>query len=139
MEKETEKQKNNAESESNLKIEFRENGVVVIRPEGPLKAEDFAQLSAVVDPWIKTHKDLLGVVVSVKKFPGWEDFGSLIRHIEFVRAHHRLVSRVALNMDGVLPEVMSFLASHLVKAEVKQFPYLAETQSLEWVTAGKAA
>jgi hypothetical protein len=108
---------------SNLKYDLSNDGVLVLRPQGPLRREDFDKLSDIVDPWIESHNRLLGVVIQIEKFPGWENIGSLVHHLEFVGSHHRKVSRVAIAMNGILPEMMSKIASHFVEAEVKQFPF----------------
>lgn len=121
-----------AEEKLNLKFSLAEDGVLVIKPHGPLRREDFDALANLVDPWIESHKKLQGVVISVEKFPGWENFGSFIRHFEFVSTHHRKVKRVALAVDGNLPEVMSKVASHFVEAEIKQFPFAKQEEAITW-------
>ena len=119
-------------AESKLKFELRNNGVLIIRPDGPLRREDFDQLSEVIDPWIETHDRLHGLVVCIKKFPGWENFGSFVRHIDFVKGHHRKIRRVALVVDGALPDLMAKFASHFVEAEVKHFQIPEENRAIEW-------
>lgn len=119
--------------ESHIKIEMTSDGVLIIRPQGPLTREDFYKLASLVDPWIKTHNMLQGVVLCIPKFPGWENVGSFIEHIEFVRAHHRKVRRVAVAMDGIFPEIMSHVAGHFVEAELKQFPFTQVDEAVYWV------
>jgi hypothetical protein len=119
-------------TESNLKFDLSDEGVLVLSPQGPLRREDFDSLASVVDPWIESHKQLQGVVVSVHKFPGWENFGSFIRHIEFVSSHHRKIRRIAIAADGSLPELMSKIAPHFVEAEVKQFPFDQKSEAVQW-------
>ncbi|HVZ21683.1 MAG TPA: STAS/SEC14 domain-containing protein, partial [Vicinamibacterales bacterium] len=55
------------------------------------------------------------------QFPGWENLGTLLRHVRFVRDHHRLVRRVALAVDGTVAQMAPVLADHFVQAELKQF------------------
>ncbi|MEV0181715.1 STAS/SEC14 domain-containing protein [Streptomyces sp. NPDC050625] len=57
------------------------SNVLVVEVEQPLRAQDFDALA--------------GVVVHAHAFPGWENIGSLLRHVRFVRDHHRKVRRVA--------------------------------------------
>lgn len=120
------------ELESSLKFELRDNGVLIVRPQRALSREDFDKLAAVVDPWIETHHQLNGFVICIKKFPGWENVGSLIHHFEFVKAHHRKVRRVALAVDGALPEIMSKLANHFVEAEIKHFSFENTEEAIKW-------
>ena len=118
-------------AESNLKFEMRDDGVLVVRPQGPLQ-EDFVKLAEVVDPWIKKNHQLQEVVISVKKFPGWENFKSFISHFKFVNAHERKVQRVALAVDGLLPEIISHLTKHFIKAKIKQFDFSDLDAAVVW-------
>jgi hypothetical protein len=117
------------------KIELNDNGVLIVRPKGALQKKDFDMLSKVTDPWIKTHHHLQGVVISVRKFPGWENFSSFIQHIEFVKTHYRHVQRVALAVNGILPEIMSQLAGYFVKAKIKHFPFENIKEAIQWAEA----
>ena len=67
-----------------------------------LHGQDFDALALTVDPWIEANGELNGVVVHVRAFPGWENIGSLVRHVQFVRDYHRKVERIALAADGAL-------------------------------------
>jgi hypothetical protein len=113
-----------------------ESGVLVIEPTGPLRAEDFDALALVVDPWIEAHGELRGLVVHARAFPGWENLGSLFRHLTFVRDHHRRVRRVAVCADGTLTALAPRLAEHFVKAELHHFGYDELDQAIAWAKAG---
>ena len=73
-----------------------ESGVVVVEVSQPLRAPDFDALGLTVDSWLDTHERLPGLVLHARAFPGWENIGGLVRHIRFVRDHHRKISRVAV-------------------------------------------
>jgi hypothetical protein len=120
------------EVDSSLTCELGDDGVLVVHPHGPLRREDFDKLAGIVDPWIEAHQQLRGLVISMPRFPGWENIGSVFQHMEFVRDHHRHIRRIALAVDGVLPEVMSHLASHFVEAAIKQFPFDQVEQARRW-------
>ena len=47
----------------------------------------------------------------------------MLRHLRFVRDHHRKVRRVALAADSRLAELAPRLAEHFVHAEIKNFGY----------------
>jgi hypothetical protein len=121
-----------SEMDSKLDFEMKSDGVLVIKPHGALRREDFDRLASVVDPWIETNHALGGVVVCVEKFPGWQDFGSFVQHFEFVKSHHRKVRRVAIAANGTLPEIAAKLTSHFIEAEVKQFPYEQAETAMAW-------
>jgi SpoIIAA-like len=112
-----------------------EAGVLIVEPKGALKAEDFDAVALAVDPWIEAHGALRGLVVHAREFPGWENFGSFLRHLRFVRDHHRKVRRVALAADGKVAELIPKLADHFVNAELKQFAYDQFENAIAWASA----
>ena len=123
------------DSGSKLKFELTDKGVLIVHPNGPLKREDFDKVASIMDPWIETHHHLRGLVVCIQKFPGWENVGSFIHHMEFINSHERKIRRVALAVDGTLPEMVSKVASHFVEAEIKQFPFEKVEEAVKWANS----
>ena len=113
-----------------------ESGVLVIQPTASLSPGDFDAVALTVDPWIESHGALQGLVLHLREFAGWEDFGTFIRHIQFVREHHLQVRRVAFVADGRLAHLMPKLGEHFVAAELKHFRYDNLSIAIAW--AGKA-
>jgi len=109
-----------------------ESGVIVVEVREPLRVQDFDTLAFTSDAWIGAHGDLHGLVIHVREFPGWENIGSVRRHLRFVRDHHRKVKRVALVTDGKLASLVSRLAKYLVRAEVKRFTYDELESAVAW-------
>ena len=116
---------------------LRDKEVLVVEVNGPLSREDFDAISAEVDPWIEKRHGLNGIVVHAKHFPGWENLGSFLRHVEFVGEHHRKIARVGLAADGILPEFLPKLANHFVNAEIKHFTYDNLDKAVEWAAEVK--
>jgi len=114
-----------------------EAGVLIVEPRGRLRREDFDALASIVDPWIEAHGELRGLVVHAREFPGWENLGAAIRHLRFVRDHHRRVRRVAFCAGGALAAVLPRLAEHFVTAEVRHFDPADLDRAVAW--AGGAA
>lgn len=100
-----------------------ERGLLSVEVSGPLESKNFDDIAQTVDPWIKKHGDLHGLVIHAKKFPGWENMGSFINHMKFVKNHHQNVHRVALATDGPLPTILPKVAQHFVRAEIRGFKY----------------
>jgi hypothetical protein len=109
-----------------------ESGVVVVEVTEPLRAQDFDALAATADAWLATHDRLPGVVLHARAFPGWENVGSLLRHVRFVRDHHRTVRRVALAADTRLADLLPRLAEHFVQAELRHFGYDELDDAIAW-------
>lgn len=112
-----------------------ESHVLVVEVEQPLRAQDFDALGLTVDSWLRTHEELAGVVVHAREFPGWENVGSLLRHVRFVRDHHRKVGRVALAADSKLADLVPHLANHFVQAEVRRFGYDDLEDAVGWAAS----
>ena len=111
-----------------------ESGVVVVEVTEPLRAQDFDALAVTADAWLATHDALPGVVVHARAFPGWENIGSLLRHVRFVRDHHHRVRRVALAADSTLADLAPRLAEHFVAAELRHFAYDEVDDAIAWAT-----
>jgi hypothetical protein len=127
--------------ESSLDFQIlQERGVVVVQPRGKLEAADFDRLEAEVDDWIDGHGDgLKGLVVHTREFPGWEDLGSALRHIRFVRDHHRQIPRVAFASDSRVAALAPMLAQHFVKAEIERFDWDSLDDAIHWAGGGTPA
>lgn len=115
-----------------------EHGVMVVEVKGALRARDFDALALTADTWIEAHGTLQGVVLHAPTFPGWENFGSLLRHAQFVRDHHKKVKRIALAADSKLASLMPHLGEHFVKAEVKAFAYDELEIAIKWAGTATA-
>lgn len=66
-----------------------DDGIPVLNPGGPLEAADFTTLTGHVDAYLEQQGKLRGVLIRAKSFPGWKDFGALLAHLKFVKAHHQ--------------------------------------------------
>ena len=109
-------------------------GIAVLTPEGALSESDFDTAATVIDPYIEAHGQLNGLIVRTKDFPGWESFGSLARHIRFVKDHHQRLSHVAIVTDSKLGDVAEKIAGHFVAAEIRHFPYDQFSAAKDWIT-----
>lgn len=109
-----------------------ESGLIVVEVKHALSAQDFDALAFTADTWIESHGNLQGIVIHAREFPGWENLGSLIRHIQFVRDHHRHVKRIALAADAKIATIAPKIAEHFIYAEVKRFDYDELDQAIAW-------
>lgn len=110
-----------------------EKSLLTVEVKDSLSSEDFKILSQKVDPWIEKNGELKGIIIHVTEFPYWENFAGLISHLSFVKNHHRKVKKVALVADGAVVKFAPKLASHFVKAEIKNFEYNQMVAAREWI------
>jgi hypothetical protein len=109
-----------------------ETGVLVVEVSQPLRVQDFDALAVTADSWIEAHGDLPGLVIHTREFPGWENLRGVIRHVQFVRDHHRNVRRIALAADTKLASLAPRLGEHFIAAEVKTFRYDDLASAVAW-------
>lgn len=115
---------------------LRQRGILILKPEGALRADDFAALAGAVDPYIEQHGELNGLLIEAPSFPGWADFAALVSHLRFVRDHHRLIRRIAVVSDSTLLAVAPKIASHFVSAQVRTFDAADRAAALAWLEGG---
>lgn len=111
---------------------LQDKGVMVVEVTRPLSARDFDAVGLAADPWIKAHGKLEGVVVHTRAFPGWEDFASLVRHVQFAGDYVRKVRRVALVTNASLVRLTPQVAGRLVEAELKTFGFEELDAAVTW-------
>ncbi|MFI6577765.1 STAS/SEC14 domain-containing protein [Nocardiopsis sp. NPDC050513] len=116
-----------------------ESHIIVVEVDAPLRSQDFDALAQTADAWLETHDRLTGLVVHAREFPGWENVTGLLRHVRFVRDHHRKVRRVALAADGRLADLMPHLGRHFVRAELRHFGYDDLDGAVAWVAGAPDA
>ena len=114
----------------------RDDGILVLNPEGPLEAADFTLLTSQVDAYLEGHGTLRGVLIRAKSFPGWKDFGALLAHLKFLKEHLQRIGKVAVVADGALANIMPNIANHFVHAQVQHFDLTREDAAWTWLRQG---
>lgn len=109
-----------------------EKNVIVVDVRQALRVQDFDTLALAADSWIETRGNVPGLVIHARHFPGWENLGSLISHVRFVRDHHKKIKRVALTADTKLAGLTPSVAEHFVEAEVKSFAFDQIDDAIAW-------
>ena len=109
------------------------SGIVTLAPDGALSEQDFEYASSVIDPFLEKSGTPKGIIILTETFPGWESFGSLLKHFKFVREHHKKVSHVALVTDSVLGDFVEKIAAHFISAEIKHFPFDELKNAQTWI------
>jgi SpoIIAA-like len=115
---------------------LRDQGILIVTPQGPLEKSDFERLAAEVDPYIEAKGGLRGLMIQAKAFPGWSDFGALVSHLRFVRNHERHITRIAAVSDSAILSILPLIAAHFVHAEVKHFEFDERERALAWLGEG---
>jgi hypothetical protein len=116
---------------------LQDAGVIVVEVTQALRAEDFDALSATADQWIEAHGLLNGLVLHAHHFPGWENLQGVIKHVRFVRDHHKKIKRIAVVTDSRLASLTPTIAELFVEAELRTFAYDKLDDAVAWARAAK--
>ena len=108
-------------------------GILVLKPDAPLRAADFAGPSARVDAYLAEHARLHGVLIHADAFPGWENFAGFVAHIRFVRTHEQKIERIAVATDSPMAKIAEALGKHFLAAEIRRFPFADYDAALAWL------
>lgn len=114
---------------------LEEQGVLLLEVNEPIGAEDVDAVAEVVDPWIERVGMLRGLVLRSRDMPTWQDPGSLLRHIQFVRDHHHHIRRVAVCSDSRVVHTAEQLLDRLVDADLEHFPFDRVDEAITWAQA----
>lgn len=112
---------------------MKAEGIVVLRPHGPLSQKDFDGLTVDVDSYLSDHAKIHGLLIQSKEFPGWQDFAGFTAHLHFVHQHHKDVERVAVVTDSKIAGMAESLANHFTSAKVRHFPFADDVEALRWL------
>ena len=112
---------------------LRDQGILLVRPQGPIQAGDFESVARAVDPYIEEKGKLRGVMIEAQAFPGWDSFAALLSHLRFVRDHHQRISKIAAVSDSTILSILPQLAKHFVKADVRHFNTNDRDAALAWL------
>lgn len=115
---------------------LRKEGILLLRPQGPLQAGDFESIARLIDPYIEQTEGLRGVLIEAPSFPGWDSFGALVSHLRFVRDHHRNIAKIAAVSDSAVLSIAPHIAKHFVKAEFRRFAANERDVALAWLREG---
>jgi hypothetical protein len=113
------------------------DGIAVLEPDGELTSNDFQKAAAIIDPYIMQHDKLNGIIIHVESFPWWDSFSAMISHFEFIKGHHKKISKLAFVTDSPIGSLAEHVGSHFVNAEIKHFDYGQLEQARSWIVDGE--
>lgn len=117
----------------------RKTGIAILSPDSALSENDFISAAQVIDPYIEEIGRLNGLIINTKSFPGWKSFAALLKHLTFVKEHHKQISHVALVTDSTLANLAEKIANHFISAEIKQFKFSRLEEAKTWIRQTSSA
>jgi hypothetical protein len=113
--------------------EHAERNCLLLEPSGALSRKDLDTLTERFDSYVNARDRIPNLVIRAVSFPTWTDFATLLKHLRFIREHHRLVRKVALVSDARALDIAPRIAGHFVSAEMRHFPAKDFEAALDWV------
>lgn len=107
--------------------------ILTLTPSGELSAEDFINLTRVIDQYNEERGPLRALMIITEHFPGWDSFGALLEHLKFVRREARQLQKIAAVTDSGFLNIMPRIVDHFVQAEVRHFDYSDREQAQAWL------
>ncbi len=117
-----------------LKVDLDEKeSIAILEPSGALCENDFGLAVKVIDPFIEKTGKLDGIIIYVESFPGWDSFSALLKHLKFIKEHHKKVSCVAFVTNSAVGGIAEHVGSHFVDAKVKNFSFDELEDAKKWI------
>jgi hypothetical protein len=118
-----------------LDIDLSDPGLVILSPHGALSENDFDAVAKAIDAHISETGSVPNLVIRLDRLPHWDSIGALARHFQFVRAHEKVIAKVAVVGDSPLLSVLPEIADQFVKAKVRRFPAAMLEEARAWACA----
>jgi len=115
----------------------RTEGILILKPMGPLESTDFEKLAREVDPYIIENGTLNGLMIYIKSFPGWDNFAAFLSHMKFVKNHHQKIKKIAAVTGSGFLSIMPQVANHFMQAEIRHFDFDNKDAALNWLKSDK--
>jgi len=108
------------------------HNALIAEPEGRLRKSDFEALTERFNAIVNDTDRIPNLVIHTRDFPGWADFAALVEHLQFIRAHQKLVGKIALVSDARILDVAPKIARHFIAANIRRFPADDLAAALDW-------
>jgi len=106
--------------------------VLILRPQGPLTAEDFTLLATILETLSTTVASTCGIVVQTATLPTWRDVGSFLRHVHFLRSDQPHVQRLAIATDSPMATWIASFVERFIAPQVGHFAFEALEDAIAW-------
>jgi hypothetical protein len=106
---------------------------LLLEPSGALSRKDLDALTERFGAYVNARDRIPSLVIRATSFPTWTDFAALLRHLRFIREHHRMVRKVALVSDARALDIAPRIAGKFVSADIRHFAAKDLYAALEWV------
>jgi hypothetical protein len=115
-----------------IKTEIISGNVLRIVVPRKLCDDDFQRITPEVDSFISQHGKIR-LLVDVSSFNGWNNAAALLKHIQFIKDHHRNVERIAVVGARSWQHWVIGVIRMIVHPEVKAYDRNQQNEALRWI------
>ena len=112
-----------------------DKNIAILRPEGTLRKADFVSAARIIDGYIAKGIGPEAIIIVTESFPGWENFGAVLGHFTFIKAHHNAVRKIAFVTNITIAALFENVAAHFIAADIKAFAFDELVQAKVWATS----
>jgi hypothetical protein len=106
----------------------------LLEPAGALSRRDLEELATRFEARATATGRAPNLVIRAESFPTWTEIAALLKHLQFIRSHHRRVRRVAIVSDARAMGFAPRLSGRLLAPEIRRFPAGSLEEALAWVS-----
>ena len=82
-----------------IDIDLSDPAILALHPHGTLSESDFETLTQAVDSHINETDRVPNLVIILDRLPHWDSLGAMLRHLQFVRRHQKVIAKLAIVGD----------------------------------------
>ena len=121
------------ESLGSVHLDFDDSAdLVTVRLLGKLEPSAYDDVNEELDAWL-SHRDRMKLIVDLREFDGFQGLAALGRHLNLVREHRRMPSRVAVVGHADWQRLAVRVMSRFVDAEARYFAHDDIVGATAWV------
>lgn len=112
-----------------------EQNVISIMPVGKVSEAEFDALANTINRYINERDQVPGLVIEARHLPHWDSFSAFLRHMKFIKNHHKVVKKVAIVGDGHTLQILPSLVDHFVSAKLRHYRAEQVADAIAWAAA----
>lgn len=112
-----------------------ETGILTLEPapDTALSEDDFQLVGRTIKAYLDEHDSLPGILISTRRFPGWQSVGALFAHLKFVSKVHDKIKRVALVTNSPMGSFADRVLDPLMLASIRKFDFDQRDEAVAWL------
>jgi len=112
---------------------FTDASIAMLEPHDPMTKSDFERAAKLIDPYIQSNGELLGLIIHTRVFPGWDSAEAFMAHMDFIKKHHKYIRGLAFATESKLIDIAKSVGGYVIDMEVRSFGYDEVEAAKKWI------